>query len=316
MKFILAIIMFSLLSINSLLNAATMTSSNPELQKTYDDIQKTLGLVPTFLKAYPESGLPAAWEEMKSVQLSSSTVLPGRVKELIGLAVASQIPCKFCVYFHTEAAKLNGASEGEIKEAISMAAAARHWSTYISGIQYNEADFQKETDKVMAFLKNELSKPPREAMAMPAQEPQPIVVTDSQTAYQDIERTLGSVPGFFRMFPEDGIASAWKTMKTVELNPDTELSAKAKELIDLAVQAQVPCKNCIYFHTEAAKVNGASNVEIHEALAMASVTRFWSTVLNGSETNEKTFRKEVGQIMKHIKSQSSKRVGMTAITKE
>lgn len=316
MKLFLTILTFTMLSVSSITNAATMTSTNPELQATYQDIEKTLGVVPTFLKAYPESGLAAAWGEMKSVQLNPNTVLPGRVKELIGLAVAAQIPCKYCVYFHTEAAKANGASENEIKEAIAMAAATRHWSTYISGIQYDDVQFQKDTDKIMSFVKNELSKPPREASVTAEPPMQPIVVTDASTAYQDMERTFGSVPNFFRAFPDDGIASAWKMMKTVQLNPETELSAKAKELIGLGVAAQIPCKQCTYYHTEAAKVNGSSNVEINEAIAMASVTRFWSTVLNGSEVNEKTFRKEVSQIMRHMKAKSEKRVGMTAITKD
>lgn len=316
MKFILRIILFSAIALSAITNAATMTSTNPELQKTYNDIQETLGLVPTFMKAYPESGLPAAWNEMKSVELTSFTVLPKRLKELIGLAVASQIPCKYCVYFHTESAKLNGASENEIKEAIAMAAATRHWSTYINGLQYNQADFHKEVDKIMTFVKNEMNKPIKEASATPAPEEKPIIVVDSQTAYQDIERTLGSVPGFLKMFPESSVADAWNMMKSVQLDPNTELSAKAKELIGLAVAAQIPCPHCTYFHTEAAKVNGASTVELHETLAMASLTRFWSTEINGSQIDEKTFRKEVNQIMRYVKAQSSKRVGMKAITKE
>ncbi len=316
MKLILNIILLSTIALSTITNAATVTSTNPELQSTYQDIQKTLGLVPTFMKAYPESGLSAAWNEMKSVELTSNTVLPKRLKELIGLAVAAQIPCKYCIYFHTESAMLNGASENEIKEAIAMSAATRHWSTYINGIQYNEADLRNEVDKVMSFVKSEMNKPIKEASATPRPQVEPINVMDSQTAYQDIERTLGSVPGFLRMFPENSIADSWKMMKSVQLNPDTELSGKAKELIGLAVAAQIPCKHCTYFHTEAAKVNGASTVEIREAIAMASVTRFWSTELNGSQIDEKTFKKEVNQIMKNARSQEKKRVGMTAITKD
>ena len=33
-----------------------------EAQATYQDIQKTLGLVPGFLKAFPETGIAAAWD--------------------------------------------------------------------------------------------------------------------------------------------------------------------------------------------------------------------------------------------------------------
>jgi hypothetical protein len=53
-------------------------ASPGEAQATYQDIQKTLGLVPGFLKAFPETGIAAAWDELKSVQLNPNTALPGR----------------------------------------------------------------------------------------------------------------------------------------------------------------------------------------------------------------------------------------------
>ena len=75
----------------------------------------------------------------------------------------------------------------------------------------------------------------------------------AQATYRDIEQTLGSVPGFFKQFPEAGIAGAWAEFKSVQLNPKTKLDAKTKELIGLAVSAQIPCQYCVYFHTAAAK---------------------------------------------------------------
>jgi AhpD family alkylhydroperoxidase len=309
MKIILTIFTLITFSIGMTANAVTMTTTNAEAKSTYHDIQKTLGIVPTFMKAYPEAGISAAWEEFKSVQLSSQTELTIKEKELIGLGVAAQIPCKFCVYFHTEVAKMNGATDEEIKETIAMAASVRHWGTYLSGIQYDEEVFQKEADKIFAFLKKGMENPNKKSEMMTMQ---PIVVTDPITAYQDIEHTLGSVPNIFRLFPQDGIVGAWKMMKSIQLNPNTELSAKDKELIGLGVSAQVPCNYCTYFNTENAKINGASTQEIREALAMASLTRFWSTILNGSQIDELTFKKEVGQVLKYVKAQSAKRVGMSS----
>jgi AhpD family alkylhydroperoxidase len=118
-------------------------------QATYRDIEQTLGLVPGFFKAFPESGIAGAWAEFKSVQLNPKTKLDGKTKELIGLAVAAQIPCHYCIYFHTAAAKANGASAEEIREAVAMAAIARHWSTVLNGMQVDAAAFQRETDTVL-----------------------------------------------------------------------------------------------------------------------------------------------------------------------
>src|SRR5438045_3776640 len=124
-------------------------ASPPDAQATYQDIQKTLGLVPGFLKAFPESGIAAAWDELKAVQLNPNTALPGKTKELIGLAVAAQIPCRYCIYFHTQISKLDGASDRELKDAIAMAALARHTSTVLSGMQIDLAAFKQETTRML-----------------------------------------------------------------------------------------------------------------------------------------------------------------------
>lgn len=330
MKIILGLLITALLSIGAA-HSAMITSSNPELQKTYNDIKKSMGLVPTFMKAFPEESLPAVWEEMKSVQLSNNTVLSPRVKELIGLAVASQIPCQYCTYFHTEAAKLHGSTEGEIKEAVLMAGAARHWGTFVAGLQYNEADFKKEINQIVSYMREQYSKPKSDIVSTSAAatarttDEYPAsattaanVIDDAKSAYADIEKTYGSVPMFIKMFPQQGIAGAWKTLKAAELNPESELGIRYKELIGLAVAAQTSCKECIYYHTEAAKANGASTEEIKEALAMSSLTRLMSTVLNGNQVNDKIFKREVQQVMKFAKAQSHKKVSMndTFVVKE
>jgi AhpD family alkylhydroperoxidase len=116
---------------------------------------------------------------------------------------------------------------------------------------------------------------------------------DAAATYADIEKTLGAVPGMFSVFPEAGVAGAWEEFKSVQLNPDTALDAKTKELMGLAVASQIPCSYCIYFHTAAAKANGASEEEIREAVAMAAIVRHWSTVLNGMQVDPAAFRAEV-----------------------
>jgi len=88
---------------------------------------------------------------MKSVQLNPNTKLNGKTKELIGLAIAAQIPCHYCIYFHTAAAKANGATDEEIREAVAMAAITRHWSTVLNGMDVDFAIFKRDTD---AALKN------------------------------------------------------------------------------------------------------------------------------------------------------------------
>jgi len=261
--------------------AATISTAQaePDAKATYQDVQATLGFVPAFMKAFPGVEVAAIWDELKSVQLNPKTALPNKTKELIGLAVAAQIPCRYCTYFHTQVAKLNGASDEEVTEAIAMAGLTRHWIT----------EFKQEIGRIGTYLQH------------PAPKGDPAPITDAASAFKDIERTLGSVPTYMRRFPEVGVAAAWRSQKMLELNPATALPGKTKELIGLAVAAQIPCQFCIYFHTEAAKLNGASDEEIREAVAMAAITRDVSTVLNGAMLDEQQFRKDVDQIVVNVK---------------
>jgi AhpD family alkylhydroperoxidase len=129
--------------------AQSASAQDQTTQATYRDIEATLGMVPSFFKLFPESGIAGAWAEFKTLQLNPKTKLDGKTKELIGLAVASQIPCQYCIYFHTAVAKANGATEEDIREAVAMAAIVRHWSTVLNGMQVDLAGFKQETDTVL-----------------------------------------------------------------------------------------------------------------------------------------------------------------------
>src|SRR2546421_12473486 len=79
-------------------SGAFAQDSRKAAEETYRDIQATLGVVPSFFRAFPEAGLPGAWASFKQVQVSENTTLTPKVKQLIGLAVSAQVPCAYCVY--------------------------------------------------------------------------------------------------------------------------------------------------------------------------------------------------------------------------
>jgi AhpD family alkylhydroperoxidase len=124
-------------------------AATPSASETRDEIQKTVGFVPQFIKAMPDSLVGTFWSGIKSFQMNPNTALDSKTKELIGLGVASQIPCDFCVYFHTAAARRAGASETEIKEAVGEAAFTRLASTMLSGLQTDMVQFKKDVDRMM-----------------------------------------------------------------------------------------------------------------------------------------------------------------------
>lgn len=105
--------------------------------------------VPPFIQeTYPAQAVDAAVAERKLVMLDGA--LDSRTKHLIALGVAAQIPCRYCVYFHTAAAKHAGATEAQIKEAIAAAALVRKWSTVLNGSAYDFDKLKRQVDAAFA----------------------------------------------------------------------------------------------------------------------------------------------------------------------
>lgn len=110
----------------------------------YQDIEATLGVVPSHFKAYPETAVAGAWAMTKSLLLDPANKLEPKVKSLINLAVAAQIPCQYCIWLETKFAKQQGATDEEVSEAVAQAAYVRHWSTVINGMQIDFDTFKAE----------------------------------------------------------------------------------------------------------------------------------------------------------------------------
>jgi AhpD family alkylhydroperoxidase len=117
------------------------------------DIQETLGLVPSFFKAVPDYLIETEWESFKKLQLSPDTAIPNKYKELIGLAVSGATRCRYCAYFHTEAARLFGATEDEIVEAALIAKNTMGWSTYLNTLQFDYDEFTREFDQIAEHVR-------------------------------------------------------------------------------------------------------------------------------------------------------------------
>ena len=139
-----------------------------------------------------------------------------------------------------------------------MSALARHWSTFFNGMQLDEAKFRAELGK----LRENITK----AMASGAKPPAPLPITDAESVYKDVEQSFGFVPEFMKRFPPEALPGAWLTMRNVEMNPATAIPGKVKSLIGLAVSSQIPCRYCVIADTEFAKLEGATDREIAEAV--------------------------------------------------
>jgi AhpD family alkylhydroperoxidase len=114
----------------------------------YRDAEVSFGFVPDFLRRVPTEALPGAWISFRNVEASPTTAIPGKVKSLIGLAVAAQIPCRYCVISDTEFAKLEGATDREVTEAVTLGAMARQYITLIEGLQVDEKAYRHDWERL------------------------------------------------------------------------------------------------------------------------------------------------------------------------
>lgn len=122
-------------------------------ETVFNEIEQMFGVVPAMFRAVPESTLELEWNLFKSVHLEEGSI-PNKYRELIGVAISAISKCRYCVYFHTEMAKLNGATDDEIEDALHFTKSSAGWSTYINGLQLDYDEFTKEVDQVSEHVRS------------------------------------------------------------------------------------------------------------------------------------------------------------------
>jgi len=120
-------------------------------KEVFHEMEQMFGQVPSMFKSIPDSSLELEWNLFKSVHLEEGPI-PNKYRELIGIAISAATRCRYCTYFHTEMAKLNGATEAEIEDALHFTKSSAGWSAYVNGMQLNYEDFTRETDKIVEHV--------------------------------------------------------------------------------------------------------------------------------------------------------------------
>lgn len=116
-------------------------------KEIYNEVEGMFGLVPSFIKAVPDSSLEMEWQLIKRVQFEDGPI-PNKYRELIGVAISAVTKCQYCAFFHTEAAKLNGATKEEIEDAVRYAKSSAGWSAWLNGLQFDLEQFRSEVLQV------------------------------------------------------------------------------------------------------------------------------------------------------------------------
>ena len=121
-------------------------------QEIYKEIEGMFGLVPSFLKTIPDSTIEHEWELFKKIQFEEGAI-PNKYRELIGLGLSAVAKCRYCTLYHTEMAKLFGATDKEIEEAVHYAKSSAGWSAYLNGMQVDYDDFKDELRRAGEYAK-------------------------------------------------------------------------------------------------------------------------------------------------------------------
>lgn len=122
---------------------------------------------------------------------------------------------------------------------------------------------------------------------------------------KDIESTIGTVPGFMKALPEDVLVKEWPLFKKYELG-ESKIPAKYREMIGLAISANIKCPYCQLFHTEGAKMMGATDEEFAEVAFLASFTSRWSAMIHAQNYDINKFGEELQQIGQHLQKMMEK----------
>jgi AhpD family alkylhydroperoxidase len=123
-----------------------------------NDIRETLGMVPSFFAEVPDTLIESEWASFKGLELAE-TAIPNKYKELIGLAVSGATRCRYCAFFHAEAARLFGATDEEIAETALMAKHTMGWSTYLNTLLVDEEEFRAECEQIAAYVRSQSEAP-------------------------------------------------------------------------------------------------------------------------------------------------------------
>lgn len=122
-------------------------------EEVHAEMKEMFGTVIGFIDRVPDEYIDAEWELTKRLQFGE-TLIPNKYKEMIGLGISAATRCRYCTLFHTEAAKLFGASEAEVEESVHYGKLVTGWSHYLNGLRVNEDDFADEVRRVVEYVRS------------------------------------------------------------------------------------------------------------------------------------------------------------------
>ena len=251
------------------------------------EAEGVFGFVPGFIKESPEYEVEAMWGLFRDLVVRDSAI-PRKYKLLIQIGVGAVLHDQYRLYADTEQAKAHGASPDEIREAVAIVGEMALFSTWLNGYNFDLDTFKREVLAMLEGMKRLKALPARGRLET------------REEIYRDAEAIFGLVPGFIREVPDVALRHLYRFFRGVELE-QTLIPDKYKVLISLAAASVIPCRYCILADTEFARLVGASDGEIKEAILLAGRVRNFGTMIYGTQYDLETFKKEMRGIAEALK---------------
>jgi AhpD family alkylhydroperoxidase len=123
-------------------------------QEIYKEIESAWGVVPSQFKTISDAYLEFEWRLTKLIQTEPGPI-PQKYRALMGLTLATAQRCRYGTFFHTEIARLNGATDAEINDAMSIARSGAGWSAYLNGLNPDYEQFKTDVVNIMGQVRTQ-----------------------------------------------------------------------------------------------------------------------------------------------------------------
>ena len=115
--------------------------------------------------SFPDSTLNFEWELFRHFEFAplipapysaKDPVIPLKYRQLMGIAIHAETKCQFCAPFHIALAKVYGATDEEIQEAVNYAKHSVGISAYLNGLDFDLDAFLEEIKVLVRCLQTKV----------------------------------------------------------------------------------------------------------------------------------------------------------------
>lgn len=249
--------------------------------------ERIFGFVSGFIEQGSEKWSVPVWGLVRDLLIRESSI-PRKYKAMIALGTAFVLHGRYTSFAFREYTRAIGVSDKEVQEVIAGVANNVLWDTWMSGISIDMSSFEKGYRQMIEGF-SRLEKLPARGR-----------LETRSDVLKEFQAIFGVIPEWFDSLPDTALKHMWQLNRTVGLEED-QIPSKYLRLIGLAAASVIHCRPCIMDDTAGARLSGASDIEIKEAILLGALVRSLEVILEGLYYDRETFMKECIRMIDRIR---------------